>query len=74
MCLSIPFRIYFKDVSEIMRDCFGLKEEKQMKNRNISEIDMDIIEAQPVSDDDSSVFLHNSDEELEKSYDFMDSD
>ena len=78
MCFSIPFRIYFKDVSEIMKDCFGLNDEKKKYNRKTSSrISMDLIEAQPVSsseDDDDSVFLHNSDEELEKSYDFMDSD
>jgi len=74
MCFSVPFRIYFKDVSQIIRDCFGLNEDKYAsKNRKPSEIDMGLIEAQPVSDDDS-VFLHNSDEELEKTYDFMDSD
>ena len=61
-----------------MRDCFGLNDEKKKYNRRLSSrISMDLIEAQPVSSDDDtddSVFLHNSDEELEKSYDFMDSD
>lgn len=74
MCLSIPFRIYFKDVSEIIKDCFGLDDEKHTNYKKKSEIDMDIIEAQPVSDDESSVFLHNSEDELDKSYDFMDSE
>jgi hypothetical protein len=76
MCLSIPFRIYFKDISEILKDCFGLKDEK--KNNHNREINMDLIEAQPILDDKlikkQPVLEPNSDEELEKSYDFMDSD
>ena len=38
---------------------------------------MDLIETQPVSsddDDNASVFLNNLEDEIEKSYDFMDSD
>lgn len=73
MCLSIPFRIYFKDISEIMRDCFGLEEDNSNNKKN-SEIDMGLIEEQPISDSDDSVFIHDSDDELDKSYDFMDSD
>ena len=78
MCFSIPFRIYFKDVSEIMKDCFGLNDEKKKYNRRpSSRISMDLIETQPVSsddDDNASVFLNNLEDEIEKSYDFMDSD
>lgn len=73
MCLSIPFRIYFKDISEIMRDCFGLEEDNSNNKKNY-EIDMGLIEEQPISDSDDSVFIHDSDDELDKSYDFMDSD
>ena len=72
MCLSIPFRIYFKNISEIIKDCFGLEEEK--KNKKNSEINMGLIEEQPILNLEESVFISDSEEELEKSYDFMDSD
>ena len=75
MCLSIPFRIYFRDISDIIKDCFGLKDDKSFKkNSEQPEINMDIIEAQPISDDEGTVFLPNSSDELDKSYDFMDSE
>ena len=77
MCFSIPFRIYFKDVSEIIRDCFGLQKDKtNYKNSNKNEINMDLIESQPILNDhdEGNVFLPDSDEELVNSYDLMDSD
>jgi len=73
MCLSIPFKIYIKNISEIIKDCFGIKEDKYTVPCK-SKINMDIIEAQPIYDKDDSVFLYNSGDELDKSYDFMDSD
>ena len=50
----------------------------KQKNNHNHEINMDLIEAQPILDDKlikkQPVLEPNSDEELEKSYDFMDSD
>ena len=75
MCLSLPFRIYFKDISEIIKDCFLLKEEKKKsKKSDKSEINMDLIEAQPIkSEYQNEVFIPSSGDELEQSYDLMDS-
>ena len=76
MCLSIPFRIQLKNLTDIFKDCFGLNEPSTINNKNKQKL---IIIEQPKKYNENVDLemgniiesLKNSEDELEESYDFV---
>ena len=74
MCIKLPFRIYFKNIYQILKECFGLNDSNQGYKK--TDMNMRIIEEQPIIEDShisnsDSETEKESDQELEKSYDFI---